>query len=215
MGVSALTAFQHHGALYATPMEAPVLNLYRHSHHVLPAEKNTDVMMQSNKFESCQLTHILMLQWQPSYPCSGCGSSCGLLQDLRGEISDGSGSSNYQDNANCEWMIAPAAASLITLRLSRISTQPGVDIIRVFQCTDIACSQQQQLAELSGSYFMPQAVTSTTGYMRVTFRSDGSVNADGFTAAWTTVGPLYLSERYSLFDGTACKVLQKEDFRLQ
>ena len=112
-------------------------------------------------------------------------------------------------------MIAPAAASIITLRFTELSTQAGVDIIRVFQCTDIACSQPQQLAELSGLYSAPQAVTSTTGYMKVVFRSDGSVNADGFTAAWTTVGPLYLSERYSLFDGTACKVLQKEDFRLQ
>ncbi len=84
-------------------------------------------------------------------------------------------------------MIAPAAASMITLCFTELSTQPGVDIIRVFRCTDIACSQQQQLAELSGLYSTPQAVTSTTGYMKVVFRSDGSISFDGFRALWSSV----------------------------
>ena len=101
-------------------------------------------------------------------------------------MTDGSGTSNYPNNANCEWVIA-ATYNLVTLRFTQLSTQAGVDIIRVFQCTDIACSQQQQLAELSGLYSTPQAVTSTTGYVKVTFTSDGRISYDGLSASWSSV----------------------------
>ena len=124
---------------------------------------------------------------QHSYACAGCSSSCGLLTAQIGNLSDGSGPSGYSNNANCKWMIAPAAASIITLSFTELSTQPGVDIIRVFQCTDIACSQPQQLAELSGSYSTPQAVTSTTGYVMLIFMSDESINFDGFNVSWESV----------------------------
>jgi hypothetical protein len=62
-----------------------------------------------------------------------------------------------------------------------------MDIVRVFECTDIYCAQQQQLAALSGRYSTPQVVMSSTGFVKVVFTSDGSVNYDGFTATWTSV----------------------------
>jgi hypothetical protein len=87
-------------------------------------------------------------------------------------------------------MIAPAGAAHISITFTELSTQPGKDLVTVFQCLDISCSQQQQLAELSGLYATPQAVTSTTGYMKVVFTSDGSINYDGFKATWTSVSYL-------------------------
>ena len=84
-------------------------------------------------------------------------------------------------------MIAPTNASFILITFTELSTQPGKDFVRVFQCADVSCSQQQQLAELSGLFSTQQAVTSTTGYMKVVFTSDGSVNYDGFNATWMTV----------------------------
>ncbi len=101
-------------------------------------------------------------------------------------------------------MIAPAAASIIGIQFRTLSTQPGVDIIRVFQCTDIACSQQQQLAELSGSYSTTQAVTSTTGYMKVVFRSDGSINYDGFNASWVVVCQYIWQNTHVVFQHVDC-----------
>ncbi len=73
--------------------------------------------------------------------------------------------------------------------------QPLNDVVRVFECSNAFCSQQQQLAELSGTYADVQSITSTTGYMRVTFTTDGSVNLAGFNALWTSVRvcvPLYI-----------------------
>jgi hypothetical protein len=84
-------------------------------------------------------------------------------------------------------MIAPYGAVQITIQFTSFSTQPTNDVVRVFQCSDVYCSQQQQLAELSGTYPGVQTITSMSGYMRVVFTSDESVNYDGFTASWSSV----------------------------
>jgi hypothetical protein len=84
-------------------------------------------------------------------------------------------------------MIAPPAALQITIQFTAFSTQPINDVVRVFQCSDVYCSRQQQLAELSGTYLSTQVMTSATGYMRVVFTSDDSINQQGFTASWTSV----------------------------
>jgi hypothetical protein len=112
---------------------------------------------------------------------------------MNGTFSDGSGTGLYSPNANCEWMIAASGDLLVTLVFTEFSTQPGKDLVRVFQCTDIGCSEQQLLAELSGTYSSAQAVTSASGYMKVVFTSDGSVNYDGFNATWNMVQPFILT----------------------
>ncbi len=76
---------------------------------------------------------------------------------------------------------------LVVLEFPEFSTQPLNDVVRVFQCSDMQCSQQQQLAELSGTYADVQSITSTTGYIRVTFTTDGRANYDGFSASWSSV----------------------------
>ncbi len=67
------------------------------------------------------------------------------------------------------------------------STQPRNDVVRVFQCRNASCSEQQQLAELSGTYLDVQMVTSTTGCIKVVFTSDDFVHYDGFNATWSSV----------------------------
>ncbi len=84
-------------------------------------------------------------------------------------------------------MIAPYNAAQITLRFTEFSLQPQNDVVRVYQCTDVYCSQEQQLTELSGKYSTTQVVTSTTGFVKVVFTSDSSINYDGFTATWISV----------------------------
>jgi hypothetical protein len=102
-------------------------------------------------------------------------------------ITDGS-TFTYPSNANCEWMISPNDAFLITLNFTTFITQAENDVVRVYQCYDKACqSDQVQLAELSGTYSVPQAVVSVTGFMKVVFTSDSAVSADGFIASWVSV----------------------------
>jgi hypothetical protein len=130
---------------------------------------------------------VFFVQWKANYPCTGCGSNCGLLTASSGRLSDGSGSSNYAKDARCEWMIASINHSVITLQFDKFSTQPFSDVVQVFQCSDLSCSQQQLLAELSGMYPSIQSMTSTTGYMKVVFTTDDASEYDGFTASWNMV----------------------------
>ena len=129
---------------------------------------------------------------QSNYYCTGCGSTCDLFIAASGTISDGSGSSSYTNNALCEWVIAPVIISVITLRFTEFRTQPNKDYVRVYQCLELACSNQTLLAELAGSYSTTQSVTSTTGFMKVVFTSDNSGTSDGFTASWTSVSHIVL-----------------------
>ena len=117
----------------------------------------------------------------------GCSSSCGVQTTVNGTLSDGSGSSPYANDANCAWVIAPGGAGQITITFTEFNTQSGKDIVRILQCTSTSCAQQQQLAELSGTYSSAQVFTSTTGFVKVVFMSDSSVNAEGFTASWNLV----------------------------
>jgi hypothetical protein len=125
-----------------------------------------------------------------AYSCSGCGGTCGLFTAVSGNFSDGSGTSNYANSANCEWIIAPPMSTLINISFNELSTQTGKDFIRVFECTDVACSQQKLLAELTGWYFTPPYVTVTTGFIKVVFTSDATLSYQGFTASWTSVSSL-------------------------
>jgi hypothetical protein len=81
---------------------------------------------------------------------------------------------------------------MVKLQFSEFSTQPRHDVVRVFQCADASCSQQQQqLAELSGTYLSAQDVVSITGYMKVVFTSDSTISHSGFTAMWSLVILVY------------------------
>jgi hypothetical protein len=126
---------------------------------------------------------------QATYACSsGCGY-CGSYTTGSGTLSDGSVTWNYASNTTCEWMIVVPSSS-VTMNFYNVDTQAGKDFVRVWQCSDLACTQQLQLAEMSGLGVRDQIMTSTTGFMKVSFTSDASVNFEGFYGTWTSVRPL-------------------------
>ena len=122
-----------------------------------------------------------------AFPCSGCGSGCGILTGAAGNFSDGSGANNYGDNANCKWMIAPPRASQVYIKFKDFQTESCCDSVRVWQCLDTSCSGNATLlSTLQGSYPNGAVVTSTTGYVLVQFTSDFSVTSAGFQAHWSS-----------------------------
>jgi hypothetical protein len=101
-------------------------------------------------------------------------------------MSDGSGSSNYQNNANCKWILAPGAGFQVTITFSEFSTEGGYDSLKLWECAEADCVGVTQLASLSGDYPPSLSYTSTTGYMLIVFTSDASVAASGWSASWTS-----------------------------
>ncbi len=96
-----------------------------------------------------------------------------------GSFEDGSGPAlDYQNNANCSWLIAPAdSIANIKLTFTRFSTDPS-DEIKVYAGDNTS-------APLLGTYSgttIPAMVTATGPKMLVTFTSNGGTTAPGFQA---------------------------------
>lgn len=118
----------------------------------------------------------------PSYYPTYCSGQTNITAYDFGSIEDGSGPVNdYQNNANCNWLIAPNdSISQITLSFDKFNVDPS-DHVNVYDGTS-------QTAPLLGSYTgstLPSNVVSTGGKMFISFVSNSSNTASGFLALYT------------------------------
>lgn len=111
------------------------------------------------------------------YPTFCSGTQNVVTYDF-GTIEDGSGPvADYQNNANCSWLIAPDdSISYIKLTFIKFSTDPA-DILTVY---DGPTTSSTVLGTFSGSTLPTGTITSTGPQMLVTFVSNGSTTAPGF-----------------------------------
>ena len=127
--------------------------------------------------------------WSSSYYCLGGGGSfCNGLTNITncsGTISDGSGTSNYSDNSNCQWSINPSGTNLPKLHFTQFDTEAINDQLTVYDSPD---NSGNVLGNWSGNT-IPSDVTSTTGALYVLFTTDGSTTAGGFSATYSCVAP--------------------------
>jgi Zn-dependent metalloprotease len=103
-------------------------------------------------------------------------------------FSDGSGSADYQDNADCSWLIQPTGASQVTLTFTNFNTELNYDSVKVY---DGVNANAALLLEWTGSSTPPSAITSTTGAMFIRFTSDGSQTDAGWEASYTSSGTAF------------------------
>ena len=137
-----------------------------------------------------------------SLGCAPPGGGCSGTQTLTaasGTFSDGSGTSNYQNNSDCRWLIQPSNATSITLTFQSFSLLSG-DSVFVYNGSTITAPR---IGAFSGNS-LPPAVTSTGGVMLVRFVSNASGTADGFTASYTSTlnVPCYGTQTVSGASGT-------------
>ncbi|MBP7210492.1 MAG: PKD domain-containing protein, partial [Paludibacteraceae bacterium] len=109
--------------------------------------------------------------------CSGTTS----LVASSATFTDGSGTSNYGNNADCKWLINPDGATGIRLRFTDFTTESGFDYVKIY---DGPTTSSPLLGAFSGSS-IPSVVTSTGGIMLVHFTTDASSVAAGWTASYT------------------------------
>ena len=115
----------------------------------------------------------------PNNYCSGVTK----LITSNGSFSDGSGTANYNNNANCKWLIAPAGATKITLNFTSFITDPN-DKVYVYNGTD---DTAPLLATWWGNTLPPTISTSDgVGAMFVKFVSDTSITSNGWSANYTS-----------------------------
>jgi cubilin len=121
--------------------------------------------------------------WTTLPPTDGNCSGSVTLTANSGTFSDGSGASNYPNNANCSWLIQPANGGRVQLSFSAFSTESCCDRVQVYDGTTTSATR---IGNFSGST-LPASVTSTGNALLVTFTSDFSVTGAGFTANWTSL----------------------------
>jgi hypothetical protein len=133
-----------------------------------------------------------------SPPSGGC-SGTQTLTAASGTFSDGSGSSNYQNNSDCRWLIQPPNATSITLTFQSFNLLSG-DFVYVY---DGSTTSAPLLGTFSGNT-LPAPVTSSGGVMLVRFVSNASGTADGFVASYTSTLniPCYGTQTVSGASGT-------------
>lgn len=129
--------------------------------------------------------------WTASYNATITTPSCSgltLLSTPTGTFTDGSGVSNYKNNQQCFWYIAPPCATSVTLSFSQLNTELNYDGIIVYD----SLAATNQIGMFSGTT-LPTSLTSSTGTMLVVFVSDYSNVSQGFEANYTSVGSSYCS----------------------
>lgn len=118
-----------------------------------------------------------------SNPALSCEGTTNLTAQ-NGTFTDGSGALNYNNNANCKWVIAPAGATKINLNFTSFNTQSNIDKVYVYNGPD---DTYPLLATWSGST-LPTTISTTdgTGAMCVKFVSDASINLSGWSANYSS-----------------------------
>ena len=116
-----------------------------------------------------------------------------------GTVTDNSGSSNYGNNMTCSKLIQPTGGGTIALTFTSFATESGYDFVRVY---DGATTSSPLMGTYSGSS-LPPVLTSTGGSMLITFTTDGSVTAAGWSATYTSgAAGGCINETFLAFTGT-------------
>lgn len=107
------------------------------------------------------------------------------LTATTGTITDGSGTTNYNNNSNCKWVIAPAGATKINLTFSAFNTQFNIDKVFVYDGPD---DTFPILATFSGNTIPPTlSTTNGVGAMCIKFVSDATTTSNGWSANYTSI----------------------------
>jgi len=116
-------------------------------------------------------------------PTTSCDGTTKLTTNI-GLITDGSGLADYNNNANCKWVIAPSGATKITLNFTAFNTQANIDKVYVYNGPD---DTYPLLATWWGNTLPPTISTSDgVGAMCIKFVSDASTTSSGWSANYTS-----------------------------
>lgn len=165
-----------------TDSNAPLLASYSGNGNQLPVTSTSGVMYV--RFTSDNTVNDL--GWSALYFCdtTALGSSCTgdtVLTLCEGGINDGSFASNYTNNLNCTWTIAPPGAKSVTVNFSSFETELGNDWLYIFDGDNIGAPL---LGQFSGNA-IPGELTALSGKMYLVFTTDADTTFGGWQLIYT------------------------------
>jgi len=100
------------------------------------------------------------------------------LTEPEGEFTDGSGPRDYHNSSICMWKIIPEDADEIILTFDEFETETNNDVFAVYDGTTL-------IEEFSGNE-LPDPISAFNGSVFITFTTNSSVTAPGWSAHYTT-----------------------------
>lgn len=133
----------------------------------------------------------------PSY-CSGTGST--LTTDV-GTLTDGSGPvADYNNNADCQWLIAPASIiDHLTIKFISLNTEAMNDSVTIY---DGSTTSDPVLGTFSGTTLPTQFITTTGPTALVRFTTNGSATDAGWKISYSSSYPVYCTGTTTLTDAS-------------
>jgi hypothetical protein len=126
------------------------------------------------------------------YPASGYPYYCTGTKNIStpvGTFEDGSGPSNYSNNGDCSWLIAPTGADHISFSFNTLNTEVANDVVTFY---DGSTTAAPVLGTYSGST-IPSAIISSSPSVLVKFTTNGSIANTGWQISYYTYFPNYCS----------------------
>ncbi|MCD4746103.1 MAG: C10 family peptidase, partial [Bacteroidales bacterium] len=123
--------------------------------------------------------------WSATYTSTRQGTYCSgfhLLSDTIATFDDGSGINNYENDADCIWLIQPTGATNITLSFNAFNIEYFYDNLYIYDGDNT--SPEKLIGSFSGSA-LPPNITSTGGSMLIHFNSDWTVTRPGWEVTYT------------------------------
>ncbi|MFC1729693.1 C10 family peptidase [candidate division KSB1 bacterium] len=102
-----------------------------------------------------------------------------------GLINDGSGNTDYENNADCYWLIQPPGSVSILLNFTSFDTENVNDMVKVYDGPD---SLSALLGSFSGNS-IPTQLNSTSGSMFIHFISNDTLTESGWEAEYYNTIP--------------------------
>jgi hypothetical protein len=160
----------------------PVLGVF--SGNSLPADITSSTGEVLLNFVSDEF--IVKSGWELSYTSTGAGGSpcigTSTFTAASGTISDGSGVSNYVNNTDCKFLIAPAGAASVTLTFSSFDTELGFDQLKVYN----GPGESYPLIGTYSGNSIPPSITAPSGAMYLQFTTDALLVKQGWEATYTS-----------------------------
>ena len=123
---------------------------------------------------------------RPSFNCSGDRCPCAAMEKEAEQGIIRINSTQYNNHQTCT--IVLHGGSGITLRVKSVNTEEAYDFLDIVGCSSPACPLPTALAEYTGQHsFLESAVSAQStffwpNYLKMVFRTDGSVVGEGFEA---------------------------------
>ncbi|RMF53463.1 MAG: T9SS C-terminal target domain-containing protein, partial [Bacteroidetes bacterium] len=105
-----------------------------------------------------------------------------------GTITDGSGSSNYQNNSDCKWVLQPGSGAGIRIDFTQFATEAGYDFVTIYDGAQV--DSRYMVRRFSGTS-LPPSVTTFGPQATIYFTSDESITNAGWSLNYATLSQPY------------------------